>query len=141
MTRIPAPNACRWCAAPPDEHGDAHSDEVGWHQWTPPTDAQRLDRMLARREARLGRVCPPNACRWCGVERRPHGQRWTRAVGLHMWTVPGDVQRLARMRARSEHLAAKLRRLREIPAWNIAAREALMAPEPAHPLRVNTNGA
>lgn len=134
-----APNACRHCAAPPDEHGDAWSDETGWHQWVAPNDAQRLDRMLARREQRLGLTREPGACRWCGIENRPHGQRWNRAVGWHVWTAPGDVQRKERMRARrDERLASKLRRLGEIPAARIAAREAVMTPDPANPLHINT---
>jgi hypothetical protein len=42
----------------------------------------------------------PNACRHCDIERRPHGQRWTAAVGWHMWTPPGQKQIKARMIAR-----------------------------------------
>lgn len=42
----------------------------------------------------------PNGCRWCGVEQRSHGQRWTRGAGLHTWTTPTSQQRLARMRSR-----------------------------------------
>lgn len=139
---LPAPNACRWCGIEQGRHGEAHSEAVGWHVWTPPTDVQILDRMLARRERRRGWGRPPNACRWCGIEDRSHAGRWNRVVGWHQWCAPGDVQRLERMRARrDERLGAKLRRLRKIPASNIAMREAVMAPEPANPFRVNTNGA
>lgn len=43
----------------------------------------------------------PNACRWCGIEKRAHGRRWTKAAaGWHFWTAPDDAQRLERMRAR-----------------------------------------
>lgn len=42
----------------------------------------------------------PNACRWCGIGRREHMQRWTAAAGWHGWTEPTDEQRKARMLAR-----------------------------------------
>ncbi len=42
----------------------------------------------------------PNACRWCGVGRRAHMQRWVPSHGWHPWTEPTNAQRLARMQAR-----------------------------------------
>ncbi|NUQ88944.1 MAG: hypothetical protein HOQ43_10830 [Glycomyces artemisiae] len=42
----------------------------------------------------------PNACRWCGIEKRPHGQRWTATAGWHAWTAPDQAQIKARMLAR-----------------------------------------
>lgn len=84
-------------------------------------------------------VAAPNACHHCGIEQYEHAQRYAEAAGWHQWAEPDQDQIKARMIARrDERLAAKLRRLRQIPAGNIAAREAVMAPEPTDPLRVNT---
>lgn len=43
-----------------------------------------------------------NGCRWCGVPRREHAQRWTDGVGWHTHTEPTDEQRKARLTARTE---------------------------------------
>lgn len=47
-----------------------------------------------------GRPPVPSGCRWCGVEHRRHGRRWSDASGWHTWTAPTSAQVLARMRAR-----------------------------------------
>lgn len=46
------PNACRHCGVAEREHYQRWTAEAQWHGWTAPTDAQRLARMRARREAR-----------------------------------------------------------------------------------------
>jgi hypothetical protein len=46
------PSACRWCGIPEREHCQQWKPPVGWHKHQPPTDAQILARMLARRAAR-----------------------------------------------------------------------------------------
>ena len=30
----------------------------------------------------------PYGCRWCGVEKRHHGRRWTVVIGVHSWIEP-----------------------------------------------------
>lgn len=45
------PNGCRHCGASERGHYRRYTDGVGWHQWTAPDDATRLERMLARRAA------------------------------------------------------------------------------------------
>lgn len=68
-------------------------------------------RMDDRREAAIakfvevvtrqsGAVIDPSGCRYCGVDQRAHGQRWTRAASWHQWTEPTMEQRKARMLAR-----------------------------------------
>lgn len=47
-----APNACRWCDQPREDHPQLWSRLVGWHQWTEPTDRMRLSRMRGRRTRR-----------------------------------------------------------------------------------------
>lgn len=49
-----ATTACRHCPHSEREHMQRWTTAAGWHQWTPPTDQQRLARMLARRAARKG---------------------------------------------------------------------------------------
>jgi hypothetical protein len=44
-----APSACRYCGIGHREHAQRWTTEAGWHQWTPPTQQQIKDRMLARR--------------------------------------------------------------------------------------------
>lgn len=39
----------------------------------------------------------PNGCRWCGVDREDHLQRWAPAVKWHEWVEPTAAQRKARM--------------------------------------------
>lgn len=48
----PTPNGCRWCGAPERGHCGRWTNGAGWHQWTPPTAAQRITRMRARRAAK-----------------------------------------------------------------------------------------
>ena len=43
---------------------------------------------------------PPFGCKYCGIEHRGHGHRWTKGVGMHFFYRPSDAQILARMRAR-----------------------------------------
>lgn len=49
MTTNPA--SCRHCPHDKREHMQRWTAEAGWHHWTEPTDAQRLARMRARRNA------------------------------------------------------------------------------------------
>jgi hypothetical protein len=49
---LPEPGACRWCRTEKYDHCQRWMPEVGWHQWTAPTDEQRKERMLARRAVR-----------------------------------------------------------------------------------------
>lgn len=47
-------DGCRWCGViTKHEHMQRWSREAGWHVWTPLTQAQIKERMLARRAARL----------------------------------------------------------------------------------------
>lgn len=52
MTGLYEPNGCAFCGAARRMHCQRWSLGVGWHGWAAPTDAQRLARMLARRNAR-----------------------------------------------------------------------------------------
>ena len=54
-TTLPEPGACFWCDLPARGHMQRWTGPGGWHQWTPPTDRMRLDRMRARRAERLTR--------------------------------------------------------------------------------------
>ena len=42
----------------------------------------------------------PNGCRWCGVDREEHLQRWAPTVRWHQWAEPTAAQRKERMLAR-----------------------------------------
>lgn len=54
-----APNGCRWCGADRQDHYQRWTAEAGRHGWTAPTDAQRLERMRARRTpSALGDTTP-----------------------------------------------------------------------------------
>jgi hypothetical protein len=46
------PNGCAWCGLSQRDHqaGQRWKPPIGWHDWTPPSDAQRLARMKARRK-------------------------------------------------------------------------------------------
>lgn len=44
-----APNGCRYCGIEERRHFQQWNPAAGWHTWTVPTNAQRLARMLARR--------------------------------------------------------------------------------------------
>lgn len=46
------PSACRWCDVPRRTHYQRWVEVYGRHGWQPPTDAQILARMRARRDAR-----------------------------------------------------------------------------------------
>ncbi|WP_224273971.1 hypothetical protein [Streptomyces sp. LS1784] len=46
------PNGCGVCGVPPREHMQLWKLPAGWHQWSPPSNAQILARMQARRAAR-----------------------------------------------------------------------------------------
>ncbi|PBC71553.1 hypothetical protein BX265_6163 [Streptomyces sp. TLI_235] len=46
------PSGCQHCGIPERQHYQQWKPPVGWHQWEPPTDAQTLARMKARRAAR-----------------------------------------------------------------------------------------
>lgn len=50
----PTPDGCRWCGRGRALHGYRWSPDVGGHRWTMPTDAQRLERMRARRKIEGG---------------------------------------------------------------------------------------
>jgi hypothetical protein len=45
-------------------------------------------------------VTNPNACRWCGIDQRPHGRQYTKTAGWHAWGQPTADQIKARMLAR-----------------------------------------
>lgn len=51
VAKLTDPNGCRHCGAPERGHYRRYADGVGWHKWTAPDDAVRLERMRARREA------------------------------------------------------------------------------------------
>lgn len=44
-----SPNGCTHCGIEQRLHARRWTQAAGWRQWTPPTDAQRLERMRARR--------------------------------------------------------------------------------------------
>ncbi|MFD7620077.1 hypothetical protein [Streptomyces sp. NPDC059802] len=48
-------------------------------------------------------ITEPSACRYCGITRREHMQRWTTDARWHQWAAPTMQQIKARMRARSAH--------------------------------------
>lgn len=53
----------------------------------------------------------PNGCRWCGVDREEHLQRWAPIVRWHRWVEPTAGQRKKRMlerRARRSRSAEDL---------------------------------
>lgn len=43
-----APNGCRWCGVEKEKHSTDWAEEVQYHVWVAPTDAQRKARILAR---------------------------------------------------------------------------------------------
>jgi hypothetical protein len=45
------PNGCHWCGEDRERHVQLWHPEVGWHQWVEPTDEQRKERLLQRRDA------------------------------------------------------------------------------------------
>lgn len=69
-----------------DDFGDLH------------TEIAEIREQLA---AAAGEKLPvPNGCRWCGIEKPNHVQRYAQFVKLHGWTEPTNKQRLNRMKAR-----------------------------------------
>lgn len=52
--RLPVPSGCRWCGIEAHHHAQEWSTAAGYHVWWPPTDAQILARMRARRAAKGG---------------------------------------------------------------------------------------
>lgn len=46
---LPTPSSCRHCGIEQRGHCHRWTSTAGWHQWTPPTNAQIKARMLARR--------------------------------------------------------------------------------------------
>lgn len=46
------------------------------------------------------RIPVPSGCRWCGIERHEHVQRWAVPVGWHRWEEPTIEQRKERFLAR-----------------------------------------
>lgn len=53
MTDRSAPNGCQHCGVAERDHFQRWTDAAGWHGYTLPTDAQRKDRMIARRADRI----------------------------------------------------------------------------------------
>ena len=51
----PTPNGCAHCGIDQQQHMQRWVPTVGWHQWVEPPDRVRLQRMLARRKARIAR--------------------------------------------------------------------------------------
>lgn len=45
---IPTPDGCRHDGIAQRDHANRWHPDVRWHQWQPPTDAQRLERMRER---------------------------------------------------------------------------------------------
>jgi len=43
---------------------------------------------------------PTSGCRWYGIERHEHVQRWAAGAGWHKWEQPTQTQFKARMLAR-----------------------------------------
>ena len=61
-------------------------------------------RFLAARD-RVAKF-PPSGCRWCGIARHEHVQRWAAGAGWHKWEHPTQEQFKARMLARRYGSAA-----------------------------------
>lgn len=57
----PDPDGCKFCSHPEQEHGRVYTlaphpstgENIGWHSWVKPTDAQRLERIKQRNEWRV----------------------------------------------------------------------------------------
>jgi hypothetical protein len=50
--------------------------------------------------ALLAKLRPIDGCRWCGVQKEPHMQRWTELAGWHTWTELTQPEIKGRMLAR-----------------------------------------
>lgn len=57
-SKLTPPNGCRHCGLPERGHFQRWTRDAGWHGWTAPTDAQRLERMRARRNQNLKKTAP-----------------------------------------------------------------------------------
>jgi len=42
----------------------------------------------------------PNGCRWCGIDKDVHLQRWHPVIKWHTWIEPTSSQRKDRLKAR-----------------------------------------
>lgn len=49
---LPSPNGCALCGVDREVHLQRHAPDMAWHVWQAPTDAQRKQRILARRNSR-----------------------------------------------------------------------------------------
>jgi hypothetical protein len=49
---VTGPSGCRWCGVTKPDHASRWNVDIGWHQWTQPTQQQIKDRMRARRAER-----------------------------------------------------------------------------------------
>jgi hypothetical protein len=56
----------------------------------------------------------PSGCRWCGIDKRDHLQRWTKRAGWHTWEPPTIAQRKARILARRRDPEASRRSIRHL---------------------------
>ena len=99
------PNGCHHCGINQRDHMQRWTKPAGWHQWTPPTDAQILARMRARRTARLTAPKPKyhattgwdpapdgeSADPYCADCATPACFRWSRIqarLNHHRWGAP-----------------------------------------------------
>jgi hypothetical protein len=77
---MPDPDGCALCGIEKRSHYTRYWPSPGPHRWTPPTDAQRLERMQARRVARgaaTGGIDEEDACPHCSpTHERPESRPW-----------------------------------------------------------------
>lgn len=95
-------DGCQWCGITEQSHPQRWKPPAGWHTWAQPTQQQILERMLARRAARLNAPepvfhaatgwapddtgesadpycadCKTDGCpRWARIQTRLDQQRW-----------------------------------------------------------------
>ena len=63
----------------------------------------------------------PNGCHICGLDERPHMQRWSNPAGWHKWTPPTDAQIKQRMQDRRlARLTAPPAQYHATTAWDPA---------------------
>ncbi|MFJ1993012.1 hypothetical protein [Streptomyces asiaticus] len=70
----------------------------------------------------MNRPLNPFSCRWCGLDQRGHGRRWTPpskgGPGWHPWEQPTERQIKQRMlRRRADRLAAEPSKYHATTAW------------------------
>jgi hypothetical protein len=99
------PSGCRWCGVAHRDHMQRWTKTAGWHHWDPPTNAQILARMLARRTALLIAPKPQyhattawdpapdgeSADPYCADCATPACVRWSRIqarLNHHRWGAP-----------------------------------------------------